>query len=268
VRVLLTVAAAALVAFVFSETPGSIPAVAAEPLIDPDDFSHRITNRLFPVSTISFKLFEGEETDPDTGETIETRLESRVLADRRRIMGVRVVTVEERAYEDDEIVEVAWDYYAQHDNGDVYYFGEHVDNYEDGVVDNHGGQWIAGEVGAMPGIIMPRWPRVGQTFQQEFAPGIAEDMATVLRTNVTVTVPAGTFRGCLKTLDFTPLEPGIWEFKWYCPGVGLVKERGEDFVNELVEVVYAREACDDEDDRRFRASRCDDDDDEEDDDDD
>jgi hypothetical protein len=71
-------------------------------------------------------------------------------------------------------------------------------------------------------------PTVGTTYQNEVAPGEAEDMATVLALAETVTTPYGTFTGCLKTEDFTPLEPGVVENKFYAPGTGLVLEVEED----------------------------------------
>jgi hypothetical protein len=65
----------------------------------------------------------------------------------------------------------------------------------------------------------------GQVTPQEFAPGVAEDKARVIDLHATVTVPYGTFHECLKTEEFTALEPGVLENKFYCPGIGIVKER-------------------------------------------
>jgi hypothetical protein len=208
----------------------------AQQEIDPAEFSATITNPLFPLSSVGPKVFEGTDTDPDTGEVLETRLESRVLPGTEVVAGVTVTVLEEQDYEDGELVEVALDYIAQHENGDVYYFGERVDNYEDGELKDHEGSWLAGEDGARPGVIMAASPEVGKTYEQELAPGIAEDKAEVLAVDETVTVPAGTYEGCVKTRDFNPLEPGVEETKWHCRGVGLVKEEGETSLNELVSV--------------------------------
>lgn len=54
-------------------------------------------------------------------------------------------------------------------------------------------------------------------------PGIAEDQAQVINTNSTVTVPYGTFTNCVKTKEFTSLEPGVVEYKYYAADVGLIK---------------------------------------------
>ena len=37
-----------------------------------------------------------------------------------------------------------------------------------------------------------------------------------------VTVAAGSYSNCLKTEDFTPIEPGQGEIKYYAPGIGNV----------------------------------------------
>jgi hypothetical protein len=229
----LALAALALVATVLTTTRGGQE--SAQEAINPTDFSATITNPYFPLSTLGLKVIEGKETNED-GEVVKTRLESKVLGETKVVAGVTVTVLEERAYEDGELIEVALDYFAQHKNGDVYYFGEAVDNYEDGVVINHNGQWLAGDGDNRPGVFMPADPKVDQTLQVEYAPGIAEDMATILSLTEKVETPAGTFENCLKTLDFTPLEPGLEEFKWYCPGAGQVKEAGDDFEAVLVSI--------------------------------
>ena len=76
----------------------------------------------------------------------------------------------------------------------------------------------------MPGIVMLASPGAGDAYAQEHAPGVAEDMAKVVSLDETVTVPAGTFTGCLKTVETTRLEPGVHEYKFYARGVGLVLE--------------------------------------------
>lgn len=197
------------------------------------EFSTHIDNPLFPLSTLGPKVFEGEEVDPDTGDIITTRLDSNVLEKTRKVAGVRVLVLEEKAYQDDELVERALDYFAQHQDGAVYYFGEAVDNYVDGKIDNHDGSWLAGKDGAEPGIIMPAQPFVGQIFNQENAPDVAEDQTEVLALNESISTPAGDFTGCLKAEDTSPLDPGLADFKWYCPNVGLVRDEAADGFIEL-----------------------------------
>jgi hypothetical protein len=197
------------------------------PAINPADFQTAIDNPLYPLSPGEEWTYEGEEVDPDTGETFTTRVEVTVLSETDTVAGVEVVVVRDRAFEDGELVEETLDYYAQHKDGSVYYFGERVDNYEDGEVVNHDGSWLANEGDNQPGIAMPAAPDVGAVFEQEKAPGIAEDRSTVLSAGETVTVTAGTFEGCIKTKDENPLDNAT-ETKFFCPGVGFVREEFEE----------------------------------------
>ena len=212
----------------------------AQQSINPADFQPVITHPLFPLSLTGPKVFAGEETD-ESGKAITTRLESHLLASTEVVMGVTVAVLEETAYKDGQLVERALDYFAQHRDGSVYYFGEKVDNYDGGKFKDHHGQWIAGEGQNKPGIIMGAKPSVGQTFEQELAPGIAEDKSTVLSTTESVTTPAGAYANCIKTKDFTPLEPDIEEFKWFCPSIGLAQEQGAETSSKLISIGPAPE---------------------------
>jgi hypothetical protein len=216
------------------------PVEIAQP--PPSDFTTKITNPFFPLSLVGPKVVSGQETDPDTGETYSKRLESQLLNRTEVYDGVNVAVWEEKAYEDGELVEVALDYFAQDRAGNVWYFGEHVDNYQDGVIVNNAGQWFAGEGSNKAGVLLPAKPKVGETYQQEAAPGIAEDMIDILSVTDTVTTPAGTYTNCVKTRDYTPLEPDLEEFKWHCPGVGLARETGPGF-EILLESVGATPAA-------------------------
>lgn len=195
--------------------------------INPADFQTTIDNPLHPLTPGDEWTFEGEEVDPDTGETFTTRVEVTVLSETDIVAGVEVVVVRDDAFEDGEMVESTLDYYAQHKDGSVYYFGERVDNYENGEIVNHNGSWLAGEGQNQPGIAMPVAPDVGAVFEQEKAPGIAEDRSTVLSVGETVTVPGGTFEDCIKTKDENPLDNAT-ETKFFCPGVGFVREEFEE----------------------------------------
>jgi hypothetical protein len=193
-------------------------AVAAGPALDSSQFSATVDNSLFPLATIRATIFEGTEGDA------EIRSESRVLERTGRVSGVPVTVVDVREYEDGELVEHTRDYYAQHTDGSVRYMGEAVDDIEDGKVVGHEGQWLAGKGNAKPGVFMPADPKVGDAFQQERAPGVAEDRSEVVAVGLNVTTPAGRFDDCIKTKDFAPLDKNT-EFKYYCAGVGLVREQ-------------------------------------------
>ncbi|HXG36294.1 MAG TPA: hypothetical protein VNL15_04935 [Dehalococcoidia bacterium] len=203
------------------------------PAFNPADFQAQITNPFFPLSSLKPKVFEGEHRDPESGKVVRTRLESAVLPQRDTVAGVEVIVLQEKEYEDGELVESTLDYFAQHRDGSVYYFGERVDEYEDGKIVGHEGQWLAGSGRNQPGVFMPAQIAVGVTFEQEKAPKVAEDRSTVVATDQTVTTAAGTFSGCIKTEDFSPLDR-VTEYKYYCPGIGLVREESPEGVIDLI----------------------------------
>jgi hypothetical protein len=196
-------------------------------------YTAQVDHPLVPLATVGDTVFEGSETDADTGESVETRAVKRVLTKTRVVGGIPVTVVEVKEYEDDELVERTLDYYAQREDGSVWYVGETVDDYEDGKIVGHEGAWQAGQGNAKPGLFMPAEPKVGQEFEQEQAPGVAEDRSKVVAVGVDVTTPAGTFSDCIKTEDYAPLDD-ITEFKHYCPDVGLVREEGPGARLELV----------------------------------
>jgi hypothetical protein len=201
--------------------------------LDAGRFSATVEHPLVPLSSVRLTVFRGSERDPATGETVRIGVESRVLARRERVANVRVAVVDVKDYEDGELVEHTFDYYAQGADGSVWYFGERVDEYEDGELVGHSGQWLAGGGGAKPGLFMPVRPRVGDTFEQERVPGVAEDRSTVVAVGLDVRTPAGGFSGCIATQDIDPLDD-VTERKVYCPGVGLVREQSPAGRLELV----------------------------------
>jgi hypothetical protein len=200
-----------------------VRAAQGEPPLDPAQFSATVDNPLFPMSKLHFTRMKGSERDSESGRRISIRGRMRRLPQTARVDGVAVTVIQDDEFEGGRLAEHTLDYFAQDRAGNVWYFGERIDNYEDGRVVGHEGQWLAGRRGARPGLFMPAHPALGQTFQQERAPGVAEDRSTVVALGVRVTTPARVFRGCIKTRDFSPLDRAT-EFKFYCPGVGIARE--------------------------------------------
>jgi hypothetical protein len=190
-------------------------------------YTSKVDHPLVPLTSVRNTVFRGREGDT------KVRVVSRVLKRTTRVAGVRVAIVKVREFEDGELVERTADYFAQDGRGRVWYFGERVDDIENGKVVSHEGQWLAGKNGAKPGLFMPAKPRVGQVFEQERAPGVAEDRSRVVAAGLEVKTPAGTFDRCIKTRDFAPLDRTT-EFKFYCAGVGLVREKPANGRVELV----------------------------------
>jgi hypothetical protein len=148
-----------------------------------------------------------------------------VLDQTERVAGVATRVVEEREWKGRELVEVSRNYFAiEPKTGDVYYFGEDVDEYKHGKVVSHGGSWRHGTQGATFGLMMPGKPAAGMKFYQEQAKGVAMDRAEIVSVSETLKTPAGSFDRCVKTRETTPLEPLAREYKFYAPGIGLVRD--------------------------------------------
>jgi hypothetical protein len=135
------------------------------------------------------------------------------------------------AFAGGQLVEVALDYYAQSDAGDVYYFGEDVNNYRDGHVANHDGSWLYGVHTDKLGIMFPATPSIGQRYRSEDVARITREDDEVVSVSESVTVPAGTYRNCVKVQE--TLSDGDIEFKVCCPGMGIVQESTVDGKTDL-----------------------------------
>jgi hypothetical protein len=159
------------------------------------------------------------------------RLTVAILPDTKTVDGVTTGVLEEREEKDGQLIEVSRNFFATERNtGDVYYFGEDVDNYKDGRIINHESAWLAGAKGARFGLMIPGKPKVGDKFYQEIAPKVALDRVEVVSVDETVNTPAGTFHHCVHLRETTPLEADV-SHKYYAPGVGMIKD--DEF--ELVE---------------------------------
>jgi hypothetical protein len=188
------------------------------PDIDPAAFVDAVDHPYFPLAPGARWVYEGE-TDEGT-----ERVAVEVTEERREVMGISAVVVRDTVYLDGEMVEDTYDWFAQDADGNVWYLGEDTHEYEDGVAVNAHGAWEAGVDGALPGIVMPAEPSVGDAYRQEYLAGEAEDMAEVIEVGGSVEVAAGTYDDVIVTRDWTPLEPDVIEEKTYAPGIGFVFE--------------------------------------------
>jgi hypothetical protein len=193
---------------------------AYAPAIDPGRFLDPATiaarpNPLFPLKPgATWTYVGGGETNTVT-VTNGTRL----------IAGVTCIVARDTVSVGGAVTEDTEDFFAQDADGNVWYFGELSQEFENGELASLEGSWRAGVDGASPGIIMRAMPAVGDTYRQEFAFGDAEDAAEVLSTTGSATVPATSCAGtCLVTREFSPLEPDADEQKYYAPGIGLILE--------------------------------------------
>jgi hypothetical protein len=146
--------------------------------------------------------------------------------------------VTDRLYLRGKLEERTEDWYTQDGKGNVWYYGEQTAELDEhGKVKTTEGSWEAGKDGAQPGIFMYAGPKVGQRARQEYLKGEAEDHFQVLARGQTAMVPFKAFHDALLTKEWTPLEPGVLDHKFYARGVGTVLEqtvKGGDERNELV----------------------------------
>jgi len=202
------------------------------PIINPWDFSAIINNPYLTFKPGTTFVYEGETEDGT--EHIETMVTDRT----RQILGVDCVVVRDRVWLEGDLTEDTLDWYAQDPEGNVWYFGEYSQEIENGKVVGTEGSWEAGVDCAQPGIVMPGSPYVGQVYRQEYKQGEAEDMGSILSLDESITVKYGSFEHCLKTADYTPLEPKVVENKYYCPAVGgVVFEEMVQGGNEKAELI-------------------------------
>lgn len=190
-----------------------------------------ITNRFFPFVPGGVKVFSGRED----GERIA--LVDLYLTETRAFQwnGSTVTCrgLQETEFEAGELHEISVNWFAQADDGTVYYFGETVDDYEDGQVSGHGGSWLVGGPGpgdppetmtvTVPAVFMPANPEVGDVFRPEDLPDGNVEIDTVRAVGRKVKVPAGRFPGCIE-IGQEDQPDGDREKKWWAPGVGFIRQ--------------------------------------------
>jgi hypothetical protein len=191
----------------------------------------KIDNKYLPLNPGITKISNGTSDGDPTRDVFV------VTNDTKEILGITTRVVQDDGYVKGKHEETTNDWFAQDDNGNVWYMGEFTTDLSN--KGSHEGSWEAGVKGAKAGIVMEAEPKVGDTYNQEFAKGVAEDKGTVLSLNETVSVPYGSFSNVLKTKDFSPLEPDVVENKYYVQNIGEVKAvtvKGESEEETLVEI--------------------------------
>lgn len=210
-----------------------------DPRIDPALFVDPLTigtttaiNPYLPLIPGLVKIFEAEDERVTVTVTHATR----------QIMGVTAIVVSDVVEQDGELVEVTDDWFAQDVFGNVWYLGEHVLNYEDGVIVDLDGSFEAGIDYARAGIVMPGNPEVGAVYRQEWYLDEAEDLAEVISLQASESSDAVDCNGvCLQVREWTPLEADSNEFKFFAPGVGAILAYHTDEPDQreqLVEIIF------------------------------
>jgi hypothetical protein len=196
---------------------------------DKKNFSNslNIDNKYFPLEPGTTFIYQGTKE----GERATDKF---IVTDRTKdVDGITARVIRDNAYENGKLTEFTDDWFAQDDDGNVWYMGEFTTEVG---TNSHEGSWQAGVHGGKPGIFMEANPKVGDAYQQEFAKGIAVDRAEIVSMTRSVCVPYGCFENVLETRETTALEPGVEEHKFFAPGVGDIKERLASGGSEILEL--------------------------------
>jgi len=217
-RLAVAAAACLLVAGAFAAAGGS-STVAEQPSFSKPG---TIDNRYLPLSKFKRCELRGVAEDGTKERTVRTVLaRTRAFA----VAGKRVeaVVLQDNAYEDDKLVETTLDYFAQADDGTVYYFGEQVKNLKNGKVVDTKGTWLYGKDTDRLGVAMPARPRLGQQWHFEDVPGLTTESNRVEEVNLRTKVGGRVLTDVIRVQEFIQPE-GAVEYKLYAAGVGTVAE--------------------------------------------
>jgi hypothetical protein len=219
---------------------------AFEVPVGPPVFSNplSITNPYQPFVPGRVKHFEVIQGHPDAEDVETYTAGTRNFSWNGALVACRVL--QETSLEDGEIVEISRNYFAQADDGTVYYFGEVVDLYAGGIVVGHEGSWLVGgptdpsdppETAADtdPNVFMPADPESGDEYRPEDTLPVVDETDLILKSGQKINVPTGQYSQCIQVRETSVLTPDI-ETKWYAPDLGVVKvkEHGEVRVLDLV----------------------------------
>ena len=176
----------------------------------------KITNPLFPISNLHSAVLNGT-VDDKAFRTETTLLPGTRIIEWPEGRPVETLVSQYVAYLDGRIEEVALDHYAQDDDGSVWYFGEDVFNYKDGVIADREGTWLAGRDGPAA-MIMPANPQVGDVYLPENTPGFVFEQVRVKAVDQTVQGPRGPVEGAIIASELH--QDGAREDKTFAPGYG------------------------------------------------
>jgi hypothetical protein len=213
---------------------GGSGAGAAGPSQAPPTFSNptEITNPYLPFSENPRTKARGVEG----GKRIRSEKELLNRTERFEVDGqtVRAAVVRDLGYQNGNLHERALDFYAQADDGTVFYLGEDVNYYNPaGDVVGHHGSFRYGEDTDVLGVAMLAEPSEGDHYMIENVPGQGSEKNRVASTDAEIEVPAGKFKHALR-VEGTVLPEDERELKWYARGVGVLAEQAPDGIVELV----------------------------------
>jgi hypothetical protein len=211
----------ALVAFGAATAAAGTP-----PRPSASSFNANVTNPWLPFKPGTRFIYSGVKDGKPSRDVVT------VTHATKKIDGVPCVAIRDMLYLKGRLEERTTDWYSQDSKGNVWYFGENTAELDrQGHVTSTEGTWRTGVHGGKAGIFMPANPRVGQSGQQEFLKGHAEDHFKVV---------AVFGKKLLLIKEWTPLEPGVIDHKFYVRGIGVVLEQTEKGSNERNELVSVK----------------------------
>ena len=201
------------------------------PVLDPANFVAVIDNPYFPLPVGRTLVYQGVRDGQSQTDTVT------VTGQKKLILGIQTTVVDDVATHGSTVLEKTFDFYAQDEQGNVWYLGEDTTAFLPNGKTDTSGSFIAGVNGAQPGIIMEADPQIPDAYRQECAAGQAEDTAWVVGTTGSVTVSYGKVRNVLTSLEATRVEPGSYDEKVYGPGIGIVREQALTGTSEFAQLV-------------------------------
>jgi hypothetical protein len=217
---------------------------AAEPEFadfDPGNFDTPtdINNEWMPMQPGTRWVHEGTAVD-DEGNNLTRRIEFTVTDLTKEIAGVRTVVAWIVDYNDDEVIEKEIAFYAQDNDGNVWYLGEYPEEYEGGEFVK-AAPWITGLEDARAGIKMMAEPQLGAPkVYQGWGPAVEwSDYGQVDQMGQETCVPVDCYEDVLVNAESSLGEEGAFQLKYYARGVGEVRVgwKGEDATHEELELV-------------------------------
>ena len=190
---------------------------AARVDLDVPTFSNptEITNPLFPVSSQASVLMLGRVDDKPFRTEVTLLPYTHLIEWEGR--QIEAVVSQYMAYSDGRVTEVAYDLYAQADDGSVWYLGEDVFDFVDGAIVTTEGTWQAGRDGPAA-MIMPGQPKVGDVYRPENVPGFVFEEVNVEEVGKALDGPLGPIPGGLVAHELH--ADGATEDKIFAPGYG------------------------------------------------
>ena len=222
--------------------PKSSPEETAEfKEFDPANFDNptEITNKWMPMQPGTQWAYEGTAVD-DEGNQFDRRIEFTVTDLTKEIAGVNTVVAWIVDYNDGEVIEKEVAFYAQDNDGNVWYLGEHPEEFENGkFIDAP--TWIAGVEDARAGVKMMAEPKVGMpNYYQGWGPAVEwSDYGRIDKMGEETCVPVDCYKDVMVIAESSLGEVGAAQFKYYVTEVGEIRVNwgGTDATREALELV-------------------------------